>query len=385
MLTRKEREQIVLELYNQGKTIRDIAKEVRMSFRDIGAILRKEEKQERQNTQVDNNMPGTDGNRNLSGPLLSTQAYELFSQGKNPIQVAIELNLKESQVTKYHKEYWKLNGLHKLNQVHEEIKDDISNFLELYRSSKVAGMSVDHVIRLLEIANNNLPTIENKYKKLRQNVNHLESKELDLSITLEELKSQIQDAKQRLNSYRLFSQKEVGKGLQLHKENMRLSSLLEQFKNNNKEYLKIQYVANQTVKSTLSDKRRLLKIAVLSIIEQLHADPMKFDSLIRGTSSSLTMSKSNKIGQSGSNYQDIPFYCSNQNSYAETLVEVLVNEVANLYEKMVKELTNETMTKVVMDSSANLLPATIYSNEQTQTLISYRHKTQVHHNTSLEH
>lgn len=216
-------------------------------------------------------------------------------------------------------------------------------------------------------------------------MNHLESKELDLSITLEELKSQIQDAKQRLNSYRLFSQKEVGKGLQLHKQNMGLSSLLEQFKNNNKEYLKIQYVANQTVKSTLSDKRQLLKIAVLSIIEQLHADPMKFDSLIRGTSSSLTMSKSNKIGQSGSNYQDIPFYCSNQNSYAETPVEVLVNEVANLYEKMVKELTNETMTKVVMDSSANLLPATIYSNEQTQTLISYRHKTQVYHNTSLEH
>lgn len=167
MLTRKEREQIVLELYNQGKTIRDIAKEVRMSFRDIGAILRKEEKQkERQNTQVDNNMPGTDGNRNLSGPLLSTQAYELFSQGKNPIQVAIDLNLRELQVTKYYKEYWKLNGLHKLNQVHEEIKDDISNFLELYRSSKVAGMSVDHVIRLLEIANNNLPILENKYKKL---------------------------------------------------------------------------------------------------------------------------------------------------------------------------------------------------------------------------
>jgi hypothetical protein len=46
---------------------------------------------------------------------------------------------------------------------------------------------------------------------------------------------------------------------------------------------------------------------------------------------------------------------------------------------MVKELTNETMTKAVVDSSANLLPAMIYSNEQTQNAISYRHKTQVHH------
>ena len=43
MLTRQEREQTVLDLYNQGKTIREIAKEIRMSFRDIGAVLKKEE------------------------------------------------------------------------------------------------------------------------------------------------------------------------------------------------------------------------------------------------------------------------------------------------------------------------------------------------------
>jgi predicted transcriptional regulator len=46
----------VLGLYhNQGKTIRDIAKEVRMSFRDIRAILKKaDEAQERKEQQQDN-------------------------------------------------------------------------------------------------------------------------------------------------------------------------------------------------------------------------------------------------------------------------------------------------------------------------------------------
>jgi DNA-directed RNA polymerase specialized sigma subunit len=39
-ITRQERERVVLDLYyNQRKTIRDIAKEARMSFRDIGSIL----------------------------------------------------------------------------------------------------------------------------------------------------------------------------------------------------------------------------------------------------------------------------------------------------------------------------------------------------------
>ena len=36
-----EREKRVLELYDQGKNTREIAKELRMSLRDIGFILKK--------------------------------------------------------------------------------------------------------------------------------------------------------------------------------------------------------------------------------------------------------------------------------------------------------------------------------------------------------
>jgi CTP:phosphocholine cytidylyltransferase-like protein len=126
MLTRQEREQFVIDLYNQGKTIRDIAKEVRMSFRDIGAVLKKEEeKEERQKRQLDNNITTTDIDDNQRGLSLSAQAYELFSQAKTPVEVAIELDLRESRVTKYYREYWKLKGLHKLNLIYEEIKDNI--------------------------------------------------------------------------------------------------------------------------------------------------------------------------------------------------------------------------------------------------------------------
>jgi DNA-binding NarL/FixJ family response regulator len=41
MLNRTEKEQRVIELYKQGKTIREIAQEVHMSFADIGSIIRK--------------------------------------------------------------------------------------------------------------------------------------------------------------------------------------------------------------------------------------------------------------------------------------------------------------------------------------------------------
>ena len=41
ILTRQEKERLVLDLYNQGKTYREISKEARISPRDIGVILNK--------------------------------------------------------------------------------------------------------------------------------------------------------------------------------------------------------------------------------------------------------------------------------------------------------------------------------------------------------
>jgi predicted transcriptional regulator len=343
MLTRQEREQAVLGLYNQGKTIREIAKEVRMSFRDIGAVLKKEEKEkERQN----NATITADCDSTQPDVSLPAQAYELFSQGKTPVEVAIELDLSESRVTKYYKEYWKLKGLYKLNIIHDEIKDDVTYFVKLYRVSKAAGMSVEHVVNLLSIANNDLSALENRYKRLQENVDHLESKELDLSINLEELKSQIQDASQRLGFYRLSCQKEVSKMLQLIRQNMRLSALLRWFKNNNKEYIQIRFVAKQTVKNALSDKGLLLKLALNALIESWRADPTKFNFLVHGMSPVSTISRSTMMNYGGSSYHANHFlYYHNQNGYAETLKEVLVNEAASLYEKMVKDFTNQTINQ----------------------------------------
>ena len=79
MLSRTEREQRVIELYQQGKTIREIAHEVHMSFGDIGDIVRKVTGPEDDN----NNIP-------LATLYKDSQAFALFSDGKKPIEVAIK-------------------------------------------------------------------------------------------------------------------------------------------------------------------------------------------------------------------------------------------------------------------------------------------------------
>ena len=143
ILNRQERERLVLELYyNQGKTIREIAKEARMSFRDIGVILNKalEEKTEALKEEQGKDNNGVENNQQEPHLSLAAQAYKLFSDRKTPLEVAIDLNLSESEATKFYKEYWKLKQLHNLNMVYEETNGDIEPFLRLYRLSKAKGM-----------------------------------------------------------------------------------------------------------------------------------------------------------------------------------------------------------------------------------------------------
>lgn len=83
-LTRQRRERLVLDLYyNQGKNTREIAQDVRMSFSAIGAILKKATQENERSKEKTEKMSQ------------SAQAYELFSKGKTPIQVAIALNLSD--------------------------------------------------------------------------------------------------------------------------------------------------------------------------------------------------------------------------------------------------------------------------------------------------
>jgi hypothetical protein len=76
-----EREKLVVDLYNQGKNVREISQEARMSFRDIGAILKKAEEANNGNAIDD----GKDNNNNKHTK--ATQAYKLFSEGKKLVDL----------------------------------------------------------------------------------------------------------------------------------------------------------------------------------------------------------------------------------------------------------------------------------------------------------
>ena len=75
--------------------------------------------------------------------------------------------------------------------VYEETKGDVEQFLKLYRLSKANGISASHLNNLLAIANNNLPTIEERYKRIRNDVSMLQIRKQSLERNLYQLNNQI--------------------------------------------------------------------------------------------------------------------------------------------------------------------------------------------------
>ena len=80
--------QDVIQLYKEGRTVRDIAKQLHMSFGDIGTIIRKVK------TEVEREA-GHINEEEIDDQAKSeeSQAFKLFSEGKTPVQVVIALDI----------------------------------------------------------------------------------------------------------------------------------------------------------------------------------------------------------------------------------------------------------------------------------------------------
>ena len=91
-------------------------------------------------------------------------------------------------------------------------------------------MDLKHVKRLLEIANNELPSIQAKYEGLRREVGFLESKK-------ESLEKEIFGLHATLVQYRTTYQEESALIDTLHQERLELKESAREFENNNEEYI----------------------------------------------------------------------------------------------------------------------------------------------------
>ena len=168
-MNREEREEYVIRLYKEGKSTREIAQLVHMSFRDIGAITKKVK------LQADRERGYINDGIDTQPKSKEAQAFRLFSEGKSPIEVAIALDEPGDRVRAMYREYWELTGRYKLAQIYDEARYNISDLLKLHKRVKDLGMEENDLIKVLELAKHNeLERLQWKVEYLRNEVNMLE-------------------------------------------------------------------------------------------------------------------------------------------------------------------------------------------------------------------
>ncbi|MPZ06951.1 MAG: hypothetical protein GEU26_11150 [Nitrososphaeraceae archaeon] len=171
VLTRRDKEQLVIKLHQQGKTIREIAHAAHLSFSDIGMIIRRANGHDKD---------GDIETKDLKDKSTATKALFLFSVGKKPIEVAIELNLSASEVQSLLEEFWALND-HELAVVYNEVKAFLPSFLKLFHCLKERRvLDEKHIFKFLRYANYDLSDLMNRVQCLTNDVINLEGQKRNL-------------------------------------------------------------------------------------------------------------------------------------------------------------------------------------------------------------
>ena len=198
----------------------------------------------------------------------------MFSEGKTPIQVAIKLNLREAEVTKFYTEFWNLNDLNALSKVYHEINGNIQYFLELYRLIKAANMNIQNIMTTLKIANNDLPTLEANYWTLQKAVFNLEAQKHRSTIMIQELNDHIwglQNTRDSLQSDCRERGMEIAK---LRIQKIRLEETINKIQNDGVVQCKIKEIVKRHVEGFLSDRHLIFKLTFEPIIKSMRKDPI---------------------------------------------------------------------------------------------------------------
>jgi hypothetical protein len=186
-VSNEETEEHIVRLHKEGKTIREISKEVHKNFTDIGAVLRRRFPDEYVNN---------DNGKTISK---ETQALKLFKKGKDLVYVVTKLDMKPEDVRKLYLEFLSLQGLPYLKDIHNELGNSLPFFIQAYKKIMQSGIGIDKFVRTVENLDQ-MPYIQNQRDELCGDVQKLYQLKFGLTGDLNRLRNQIIQLQNYFNS-----------------------------------------------------------------------------------------------------------------------------------------------------------------------------------------
>jgi septal ring factor EnvC (AmiA/AmiB activator) len=200
-LSKEEKERRIIDLYyNQEKTSREIVEELRVSPNYVSAVLKKHEEEE--NAAAVSKTKHKEQEDKISRQVA---AYKQFSEGKNLIQVAIELKLSEVEVTQFNIGFMNLKRLNGFGIIYEKHKGHIPYLLKLCSEAEKEGTSTGQLVKLAKLVDENNPVGLSQLEKQRQwylsELREMETERREMEKERREMETQLHRLKAEKEKY----------------------------------------------------------------------------------------------------------------------------------------------------------------------------------------
>ena len=195
---------------------------------------------------------------NRSEKSKDAQAFELFLQGKQSVEVAIELDMPADKVEELRVQYWRLSKLDNLEILYHEAEYSLSLLLRLNNILKNKRITKDKDI---SDSNDGLPNLRARFEVLLNHITTLENEKKSLSTEILGLRNSIYTNNEIIRK----------QNVQLRSLDRKLGQLQLMLRNTSKDsnYHQVAKIVDQR----LNDKRSLLVTALLAVFKTLKTNP----------------------------------------------------------------------------------------------------------------
>ena len=178
-------------------------------------------------------------------------------------------------------EYLKIVQLDDTTKIYQELQGGVWYFVKLCKAAKAAKMGVSQAINLLRIANDYLPSVQNRCEELQKQSSILDSNLHTAAKEFQILTNQISFMGKRLDGLKSECENEIARLQGLRYQAANLQTVVNEFKNDdNGEYTKVIKAVKEEVQKNLLDIKPLLDLALFSIIQSIRDDPDKYSCLV---------------------------------------------------------------------------------------------------------
>jgi hypothetical protein len=268
----EEQKRRIIDLhFDQGKTIREVCRIMGKSSHDITPVTKEHRIKLEHNYALANGEQSDVVHREQDRVIPNVRAYNLFYEGKNPLEVAAELNLPGPDVHQFYIEYLNLRRMHKLVTIYQEIQDSMGYFLKLFRLGKEKGVTSEQIMKLIQISDSTYK-LQDKLEGLQGEVLDISSRKAVGQEELKNLHKEIRAIQEKLSLVNKTCEAKYEELKEVCSQTQKLRNYVKQFKDS-QDYREIEFIVQNKVGRTLLDNKILLQHALVSVVVALRNNP----------------------------------------------------------------------------------------------------------------